>query len=186
MYPSPVTLRKFISCRVSIIWSGLNFSPARLTFFSRYLYMMSARKQVRKCAVMRSSRRRKTGRASNSVLVSLKQSCKCPSSFSSYWTVIKERSPTLSCFLLSYDDKPPSVQTTTFDKPNSSLSFSSKGLSVVVSAVFPGLTQNACGIPSMSVNSPIWAIGFGLFSFEWPYCLMSCDLLSEFLSLRQR
>ena len=42
---------------------GLNFSQARLTFFVRSLYMMSARKQVRKWAVMRSSRRRKTGRA---------------------------------------------------------------------------------------------------------------------------
>ena len=47
---------------------------------------------------------------------------------------MKERSPTLSCFLLSYDDRPPSVQTSTFDRPNFSLSFSSKGLSVVVSA----------------------------------------------------
>ena len=45
---------------------------------------------------------------------------------------MKERSPTLSCFLLSYDDRPPSVQTTTFDRPNFSLSFSSKCLIVVV------------------------------------------------------
>ena len=102
-------------------------------------------------------------------VVCVAQSCRWPSSFLSDWTVMKERSPTLSCFLLSYDDRPPSVQTTTFDRPNFSLSFSSKGLSVMVSAVFPGLTQNASGMPSMSVNSPIWTIGFGLFSFEWPY-----------------
>ena len=79
-------------------------------------------------------------------------------------------SPTASFLLFSYDDSPQSVHTTSLLMPKSSFSFRSRGFSVTCSLVFPGLMQNASGIPSMSVNSPICTIGLGLCSFECPYC----------------
>ena len=103
--------------------------------------------------------------------VSNAQSRRCPFSFLSDWTVMKALSPTWSFNLFSYDARPPSVHTTTFDMPNFSRSLSSRGLRVVVSAVSPGLMQNARGMPSLSVNSPIWTIGLGRLSLECPYCL---------------
>ena len=47
-YPSPAMLRKFIERNVPTISSVVKCLPPRLTFFSRYLYMSRARKQVRK------------------------------------------------------------------------------------------------------------------------------------------
>ena len=56
---------------------------------------------------------------------------------------MKAISPMWTLSLVSYDASPPSVHTTTFDIPNFSRSVFSSGLSVVVSAVLPGLMQNA-------------------------------------------
>ena len=82
---------------------------------------------------------------------------------------MNERSPTLSFFRFSYEDRPPSVHTTSFDRPNFSFSFSSRGLSVTVSAVFPGSMHIASGKPSRSMNRPICTTGSGRPSLQRPY-----------------
>ena len=48
----------------------------------------------------------------------------------------------------------------------------------VCSFAFPGKRENARGIPSPSMKSPIWMIGFGLCSFPFPYFLLpsSCSI----------
>ena len=70
-------------------------------------------------------------------------------------TTPPEVHPTASFFLFSYDDRPASVHTITLDNPNFSLSISSIGLSVVVSALLPGSMHIARGKPSLSTKSPI-------------------------------
>ena len=51
-YPSPAMLRKSIERSVFTISSVVKCLPARFTFFSKYLYISSARKQVRKWALI--------------------------------------------------------------------------------------------------------------------------------------
>ena len=73
--PSPGILQKSIPARVSLISLTENFLPALLTFFSSILIINSERRQVRKCALILSSLCRKTGLASKSVFITLKNLC---------------------------------------------------------------------------------------------------------------
>ena len=69
--------------------------------------------------------------------------------------VIKALSSLLLNFLLSVEASPASVHTINFDSSKSFKIFSSVGVRVPCSLVFPGDILNARGIPSPSINNPI-------------------------------
>ena len=105
-------------------------------------------------------------------------SFKCFFSFFIDCVVIKALPSLLLNFRLSAEESPASVQTMNFACSKSFMICSSKGMRVCCSLLLPGWIENARGMPSPSINSPISTIGFGRCSLEGPYCFIfsSCSI----------
>ena len=120
---------------------------------SKYLYTIRAIKQIMKWALILSSPWRYAGHRLQGWYRRHK----------TRHTFLPARSPLSLKQRFSVEERPASVQTTNREREKSESSFFSSGLKVTCSFVFPGLMQKARGIPSLSMNGPIWTMGLGLF-----------------------
>ena len=79
---------------------------------------------------------------------------------------------------LAVEESPESVHTMKSEASKSLIIFFSNGVMEGCSFWFPSKTEKERGMPSASINSPIWTIGLGLCSFETPYFrkLSSCSI----------